>query len=114
MFLKSSKLYIIIKHCRVCVLTDLTLQYLSRSTSEWLQLKKKIERRYYFCGIFPEKRLRWSRGSVLAFGTQFAGSNPAEAVGFLKANKNPHHVGGRGCFSVVIVVCCQVEVSATN
>ena len=28
--------------------------------------------------------------------------------------KNPQYVGGHGCFSVVIVVCCQVEVSATN
>jgi hypothetical protein len=33
------------------------------------------------------KRLRWSRGSVLAFSTQFVGSNPAEAVGFLRAKK---------------------------
>ena len=32
------------------------------------------------------KRLRWSRGSVLAFG-KFAGSNPAEAVGFLRAKE---------------------------
>ena len=45
---------------------------------------------------------------------KFAGSNPAEAVRFLRVNKNPQHVGGHGCLSVVIVVCCQVEVSATN
>ena len=45
---------------------------------------------------------------------KIAGSNPAEAVGFLRVNKNPQHVGGHGCLSVVIVVCCQVEVSATN
>ena len=45
---------------------------------------------------------------------KFAGSNPAEAVGFLRVNKKPEHVGGHGCLSVVIVVCCQVEVSATN
>ena len=32
------------------------------------------------------KRLRWSRSSVLAFGTQVR-----EAVGFLRANKNPQH-----------------------
>ena len=32
--------------------------------------------------------LRWSRGSVLAFGTQVPGSNPAEAVGFF-GRKNP-------------------------
>ena len=38
----------------------------------------------------------------------------AEAVGFLRVNKNPQHVGGHGCLSAVIVVCCQVEVSATN
>ena len=66
--------------------------------------------------------LRWSRGSVLAFGTQVRGFKPgrsrrifkAEAVGILRVNKNPQHVGGHGCLSVVIVVCCQVEVSATN
>ena len=45
---------------------------------------------------------------------KFADSNPAEAVGFLRVNKNPQHVGGHGCMSVVTVVCCQVEVSATN
>ena len=45
---------------------------------------------------------------------KFAGSNPAEAVGFLRVNKNPQHVGGHGCLSVVIFVCCQVEVSATG
>ena len=28
---------------------------------------------------------------------KFAGSNPAEAVGFLRVNKNPQHVGGHGC-----------------
>ena len=45
---------------------------------------------------------------------KFTGSNPAEAVGFLRVNKNPQHVGAHGCLSVVIVVCCQVVVSATN
>ena len=45
---------------------------------------------------------------------KFAGLNPAEAVGFLRVNKNPQHIGWHGCLSVVIVVCCQVEVSATN
>ena len=43
-----------------------------------------------------------------------AGSNPAEAVGFLRVNKNPQYVGGHGCLSVVIFVCCQVEVFATK
>ena len=42
---------------------------------------------------------------------KFAGSNPAEAVGFLRVNKNPQPVGGHGYLSVVIVVCYQVEVS---
>ena len=45
---------------------------------------------------------------------KFAGSNPAEAIGFLRVNKNLQHVEGHGYLSVVIVVCCQVEVSATN
>jgi hypothetical protein len=37
------------------------------------------------------KRLRWSRGSVLAFRTpKFAGSNPAESVGIFQGEKkNP-------------------------
>ena len=46
--------------------------------------------------------------------SKFAGSNLAEAVGCLRVNKNPQHVRGHGCLFVVIVVCCQVEVSATN
>ena len=46
--------------------------------------------------------------------SKFAGSNPAEAVGFVRFNNNPQHVGGHGCLSVVIVVCCQVEISATD
>ena len=45
---------------------------------------------------------------------KFAGSSQVEAVEFLRINKNPQHVGRHGCLSVVIVVCCQVEVSATN
>ena len=57
-----------------------------------------------------DKRLRWSRGSVLAFGTQVRGFKP----GFLRVNKSPQHVGGHGCLSVVSVMCCQVEVSETN
>ena len=35
------------------------------------------------------------------------GRSPAEIVG-----SNP--IGGHGCLSVVSVVCCQVEVSATD
>ena len=34
-------------------------------------------------GSLSFERLRWSRGSVLAFGTQVRGSHPVEAVGFL-------------------------------
>ena len=45
---------------------------------------------------------------------KFAGSNLAEAVEFLRVNKSPQHVGEHGCLSVVTVVCCQVEFSATN
>ena len=46
---------------------------------------------------------------MLAFGTQVRGFKP---VGFLRVNKNPQHVWGHGCLSVVIVVCCQVELPA--
>ena len=38
---------------------------------------------------------------------QVCGRSPAEIVG-----SNP--IGGHGCFSVVSVVCCKVEVSATS
>ena len=44
----------------------------------------------------------------------FTGSNPAKAARFLRVNKTPQHIGGHGCLSIVIVVCCQVEVSATK
>ena len=46
------------------------------------------------------KRLRWSSGSVLAFGTQvhglFAGSNPTEAVGFFRVKKSSAHPPSEG------------------
>jgi hypothetical protein len=40
-------------------------------------------------------------------GLAVCGRSPAEIVG-----SNP--TGGNGCLSVVIVECCQVEVSATS
>jgi hypothetical protein len=43
-----------------------------------------------------------ARSKTLVFGR-----SPAEIVG-----SNPN--GGHGCLSVVSVVCCQVEVSATD
>jgi len=48
--------------------------------------------------------LKTFRGKDLVFGSCIR----------VEDNKNPQHVGGHGCLSVVIVVCCQVEVSATN
>ena len=46
---------------------------------------------------------------------KIAGSNPTEAVGFLRVNKKILSTsGGMEVLSVVIVVCCQVEVSAAN
>ena len=33
---------------------------------------------------------------------KFAGSNPAEAIGFLRVNKNPQRIGGAWMF-----VCCN-------
>ena len=62
--------------------------------------------------VLTKMSLRVFRSGPLV--PKFAGSNPAEAVGFLRVNKNPQHVGGHGCLSVVTVVCCQVEVSVTN
>ena len=38
----------------------------------------------YRCHYCTLKRIRWSRGSVLSFGTQVRGLNPAEAVGFFR------------------------------
>ena len=103
---------VLTKYARTC---DESFQYLLYSTSF-----------AYFFAIINWQTL--TNGSVnldiSAFGglevaccplvPKSAGSNPAEAVGFLRVNKNPQHVGGYGCLSVVIVVCCQVEVSATN
>ena len=67
--------------------------------------------------MFPSSRFSGFGGLEIAcwpLVTKFVGSNPAEAVGFLRVNKNSQHVGGHECLSVGIVVCCQVEVSATN
>ena len=43
-----------------------------------------------------DKRLRWSRGSVLAFGTQVCGSNPAEAVRFFRVKKSSARLPSEG------------------
>jgi len=61
-------------------------------TAEWKWEKtiKKIKLNHIYIYMIHE-RLRWSRGSVLAFRTQVRGSNPAEAVGFLRGEKNPQH-----------------------
>ena len=57
---------------------------------------------------------KWSRGSW-PLVPKFAGSNPTEAVGFLRVNKKSSaRRGGHRCLSVVIVVCCQVQVSVTS
>jgi len=37
------------------------------------------------------KRLRWSRGSVLAFGTQVRGFAPGWSLRIFRAKKNPQH-----------------------
>jgi len=47
----------------------------------------------YYALLIYKKRLRWSRGSVLA---KFAGSNPVEAVGFLRANKSSARLPSEG------------------
>jgi hypothetical protein len=53
--------------------------------------------------LFMWERLRWSRGvACWPLIPKFAGSNLAEAVGFLRVNKNPQHVGGAWMF-----VCCD-------
>ena len=38
------------------------------------------------------KRLRWSRGSVLAFGTQVRGFKPDQSSWIFQGEKNPQHV----------------------
>ena len=37
------------------------------------------------------KRLRWSRGSVLAFGTQVRGLKPGRSLRIFQGEKNPQH-----------------------
>ena len=64
--------------------------------------------------IFPLSGLSGLEVACWPLVPKFAGSNLAEAIGFLGVNKNPRHVGGHGYLSVVIVVCCQVEVTATD
>ena len=53
-----------------------------------------------FTGPMHLERLRWSRGSVLAFGTQVRGFKPAEAVGFLRRKISQHAFIRRGSKAV--------------
>jgi hypothetical protein len=41
---------------------------------------------------FTFKRLRWSRGSVLTFGTQVRGFKPGRSPSDFSGRKNPQHV----------------------
>ena len=41
----------------------------------------------YFVYLFPENRLRWSRGSVLAFGTQVRRFKPGQSPWIFKGEK---------------------------
>ena len=41
--------------------------------------------------ILKEERLRWSRGSVLAFGTQVRGFAPGRSRREFLGRKNPQH-----------------------
>ena len=49
----------------------------------------------YELAVYLE-RLRWSRGSVLAFGTQVRGFKQTEAVGFFRAEKSSAHLPSEG------------------
>ena len=61
---------------------------------------------FYIFDIFPSHLFtRCFGGLEVAWWPlvpKFAGSNPAETVGFLRVNKNPQHVGGAWMF-----VCCD-------
>jgi hypothetical protein len=71
-------------------------------TLTWLQVVVTISDANRYCLLFKRihvQRLRWSRGSLLTFGTpKFAGSHQAEAVGFF-GRKNPQHAYLRSCRS---------------
>ena len=43
------------------------------------------------CSLLLSKRLRWSRGSVLAFGIQVRGFAPDRSRRIFRAKKNPQH-----------------------
>jgi len=58
---------------------------------------------YYVIPQYIIRRSQWPRG----LGRRSAAGQPAEIVG-----SNP--TGGHGYLSVVSVLCCQVEVSATS
>jgi len=44
-----------------------------------------------FMMVYDHKRLRWSRGSVLAFRTQVRGFKPGRSRRIFKGEKNPQH-----------------------
>jgi hypothetical protein len=45
----------------------------------------------YSSTMYSRKRLRWSRGSVLAFSTQVRGFKPGRSRRIFKGEKNPQH-----------------------
>ena len=53
-----------------------------------MNVRGHIEFQFKLCGFGGLEVACWP------LVPKFAGSNPAEAVGFLRANKNPQHVGG--------------------
>jgi hypothetical protein len=62
-------------------------------TMHWcfiMGIKPKIAYEYiwiYYIIIFPNKRLRWSRGSVLTFDTQVRGFKPGRSRRFFQGEK---------------------------
>jgi len=66
---------------------NLPLPFKQSYKSFWRQIKRwGVE-----CKLYVGMRLRWSRGSLLAFGTQVRGFTPCRTRRIFLGRKNPQH-----------------------
>jgi len=72
-----------------------TFRPLSRHIQDFKIHEIKIMR-WYICYIISYKRLRWSRGSVLAFSTQVRGFKPGRSRRIFRAKKSSARLPSEG------------------
>jgi len=78
--------------------SDLNLSY-SPLCHKLTAISEDIENHCFTHWYMYIYRLRWSRGSVLAFGTQVRGFKPGRSLGFLRAKKFSARLLSEGKYS---------------